>query len=145
VSPEADAHEPNNARAPATLIRIDNVRFQQCSADDPALTLASFDVVMVMNLLRLLRHLSAGLRRIHDLVPGGLFISKTPCIGDRGVGVRIVIPQLRAVALPLTRASSASTQLTTLIASSGFEIRETAMYPGKTRSFSVVAHRAADS
>jgi len=62
----------------------------------------SFDVVMVMSLLHLLRHLSAGLRRIHDLVPGGLFISKTPCIGDRGVGVRIVIPQLRAVALPLT-------------------------------------------
>jgi hypothetical protein len=72
------------------------------SADDPALTLASFDVVMVMNLLHLLRHLSAGLRRIHDLVSGGLFISKTPCIGDRRVGVRIVIPQLRAVALPLT-------------------------------------------
>ncbi|HET7538834.1 MAG TPA: methyltransferase domain-containing protein [Polyangiaceae bacterium] len=134
------------ARAKARSQGVANVRFQQCSADDPALIPASFDVVMAMNLLHLLRDHSAQLRRIHDLVrPGGLFISKTPCIGDQGVGLRVVIPVLRAFGLAPHVSFVTERSLTTLITSSGFSIRETGMYPSKTRSFFVVAQRAAES
>jgi 2-polyprenyl-3-methyl-5-hydroxy-6-metoxy-1,4-benzoquinol methylase len=38
------------------------------------------------------------LRRVRELLrPGGLFISKTPCVGDQGLFLRIVIALMRAV------------------------------------------------
>jgi SAM-dependent methyltransferase len=106
--------------------------------------LESFDVVMAMNLLHLLDDLPARLQRIRELVrPRGLFISKTPCIGDQSLALRMVIPVLRAAGLAPYVNFVTERSLSTEITSLGFEVQETGMYPEKSRSLFVVARKAA--
>lgn len=59
---------------------------------------ALFDAVLGFNYLHLVHDLPGTLQRIHGLLaPGGLFISKTPCIGAMNVFIRAAIPVMRAV------------------------------------------------
>lgn len=59
---------------------------------------APFDVVCAFNLLHLLEDLDAGLAALAaQLRPGGLLIGKTPCIGERGPLIRLMILAMRAV------------------------------------------------
>ncbi|MGC4087220.1 MAG: class I SAM-dependent methyltransferase [Polyangiaceae bacterium] len=131
------------ATAKAAARGVANVNFRSCTADDPTLALESFDVVMAMNLLHLCDDLEGTMRRIHQLVrPGGLFISKTPCLGDRGFGLRLIIPVMRALGIAPYVSFVTEPSLTAAIAASGFEVQETGMYPMRTRSFFVVARKA---
>lgn len=58
-----------------------------------------FDAVLGFNYLHLVRDLSGTLRRIHDLLAAeGLFISKTPCVGDMNPLLRLaLLPAMRAI------------------------------------------------
>jgi len=61
-----------------------------------------YDAVIAFNLFHLVRDLPPTLRTIHGLLgPGGLFISKTPCMRDMKLGVvmQVVIPAAVAVGL----------------------------------------------
>jgi len=121
---------------------VTNVQFRRCTLDDAALGERSCDVLMAMNLLHLLPAIPEQLRRIRALVrPGGLFISKTPCIGDQGLAVRLAIPVLRAVGAAPYVSFVTERSLTADIAGAGFAVQETGMYPLKSRSFFVVARR----
>jgi len=122
---------------------VTHVRFRQCTAADPALGVESFDVVMAMNLLHLLEDLPAELGRIHELVrPGGLFISKTPCVGEQNFALRVVIPVMRATGLAPYVSFVTERSLSADITGAGFVVEETGMYPKKSRSFFVVARKA---
>ncbi|HEY3493642.1 MAG TPA: class I SAM-dependent methyltransferase [Polyangiaceae bacterium] len=123
---------------------VNNVSFRQATLDDAELGRESFDMVVAMNLLHLLDDLPARLRRVRELVrPGGLFVSKTPCIGDQGFAMRMVIPVLRAVGFAPYVNFVSERSLAADIERAGFEVRETGMYPQKSRSYFVVARRAA--
>ncbi|MEO0750423.1 MAG: class I SAM-dependent methyltransferase [Pseudomonadota bacterium] len=53
---------------------------------------APYDAVMGFSLLHLVDDLPETLCAVHSqLRPGGLFLSKTPCLGDAGLGVRLLI------------------------------------------------------
>ena len=122
---------------------LSHVRFRRCTPDDAELGAMSFDVVMAMNLLHLIDDVPALLRRIHELVrPGGLFISKTPCVGDQGLTVRVMIPLMRAAGIAPYVTFVTELSLSADIAQAGFELQETGMYPKKSRSFFVVARKA---
>jgi SAM-dependent methyltransferase len=111
--------------------------------EDESLRGQPYDVVLAMNLLHLLDELPARLRRIHELVaPGGLFVSKTPCIGDLGFAFKLVIPLMRAAGLAPYVSFVTERSLGEDIAAAGFELLETGMYPRKSRSFFVVARKA---
>lgn len=105
-----------------------------------------FDAVLAFSVLHLVPDLPAALRGVRDrLPPGGLFISKTICLGDLGLWLRGLVPAMRLVGLAppvrfLTRAA-----LEREIAAAGFEIVETADYPAKQAARFVVARRAAAS
>jgi len=130
------------ATAKANAEAVSHVRFQRCTLDDEALAAGSFDVVMAMNLLHLLDDLPARLARIRELVrPGGLFLSKTPCIGDQGFALRVVIPLLRAVGRAPFVSFVTERSLVADIEAAGFALEETGMYPKKSRGFFVVARR----
>jgi len=118
----------------------ERLRFSEGDLDDPALHAGSFDVVLAFNLLHLLADTSAALRRIHSLLrAGGLFISKTPCVGDSSKVLRAVIPILRGFGqAPFVNFVKQAT-LQNDIASAGFEILETGLYPAKSQSLFVVA------
>ncbi len=58
----------------------------------------SFDAVLCFNYLHLVRDIRGTLCRIHSLLaPGGVFVSKTPCVGDMNVLIRFALPMMRAV------------------------------------------------
>ncbi|WP_457582365.1 class I SAM-dependent methyltransferase [Ensifer canadensis] len=58
-----------------------------------------FDIVLGFNYLHLVRDLAGTLGHIHALLtPQGLFISKTPCVGDMNPLIRLaLLPAMRAI------------------------------------------------
>lgn len=130
------------ARTKAERAGVSQVSFRRCTLDDESLAVGSFDVVMAMNLLHLLTDLPARLSRIAELVrAGGRFISKTPCIGDQGLALRVAIPLLRTVGLAPFVNYVTERSLVAQLEAAGFVLEETAMLPKKSRSFFVVARR----
>jgi len=64
--------------------KIDNVKFIKTSLFDERFHSSSFDIVMAFYVLHFFEDIDAVLKRIHDLlVPGGVFISETTCLGDK--------------------------------------------------------------
>jgi 2-polyprenyl-3-methyl-5-hydroxy-6-metoxy-1,4-benzoquinol methylase len=130
------------ATAKARAAGTTNVHVRTCTLEDPALAPHSFDVVIAMNLLHLLDHIPTRLLRIRELLrPSGLFISKTPCVGDQGLVVRIIVPLMRAVGVAPYVNFITERSLTAEIVKAGFDMQETGMYPQKSRSLFVVARK----
>jgi len=128
------------ANEKARAAGVSHVHFRTCTLDDPALAPESFDAVLAMNLLHLLDDIPSRLARIRSLLrPGGVFISKTPCLGDQGFILRVVVTLLRAVGRAPYVNFLRERSLGAAIANAGFEVLETGMYPQKSRSFFVVA------
>lgn len=132
----AQAH----ARPPA-----DNVTFLRADAFDPGLRKGSFDVVMGFNLFHLVEDVPTTFARVHQLLaPDGLFISKTPCIGERSLGfkfglMRRLIPLMQWMGkAPFVRFEKIE-GLEQQITAAGFEIIETGNYPVRPPSHFVVA------
>jgi ubiquinone/menaquinone biosynthesis C-methylase UbiE len=132
------------AKAKAQAAGVNNVRFQTCTLDEPSLAAEPFDAVLAMNLFHLLPDIPARLRRVRELIrPGGLFISKTPCVGDQGLVMRAAIPILQLVGIAPFINFVTERSLLDDVKSAGFEVLETGMYPQKTHSFFIVARRQA--
>jgi ubiquinone/menaquinone biosynthesis C-methylase UbiE len=74
-----------------------NLEFQVADADAPVFGQARYDAVLAFNVLHLVSDLDAALTSVLSaLAPGGLFISKTPCIVDMGPLVaRVLLPVMR--------------------------------------------------
>jgi len=73
-----------------------NLTFQVAQAED--FGPGHFDVVFAQNYLHLLRDLPGTLAHVHRLLPeGGVFISKTPCLGTAPFYIRWLVPVLQAV------------------------------------------------
>lgn len=74
------------------------LQFRLADADAPVTEQSAYDVVLAFNLLHLVTDLAQALSSASDaLKPGGLLISKTPCLNE----MNPLIPKL---ALPLMRA-----------------------------------------
>jgi 2-polyprenyl-3-methyl-5-hydroxy-6-metoxy-1,4-benzoquinol methylase len=132
------------ATAKARASGVQNVEFRTTTVEDAALERSSFEVVMAMNLLHLVEDLGAFLQRAHELIrPGGLFVSKTPCVGEQGLLLRVVIPVMRVLGFAPYVNFVTEASLTADIGETGFDVIETGMYPEKSRSFFVVAQKAA--
>lgn len=124
-----------------------NVTFQVGDVFDPGLEAGAFDVVLAFNLFHLLADAGAQFERIHALLPtGGLFISKTPCIGESSLGfkftlIRAVLPVMQALGkAPFVR-SYKTPELVGEIKAAGFEVIETGNFPAKPPGHLVVARK----
>lgn len=122
-----------------------NVTFAVCDAFDSALEPGSYDVVLALNLVHLIPDAPAFMDRVRALLaPGGLFISKTPCLAEPGLGLKFsilkaAIPVMQWVGkAPYVRFLSIA-DLRRQIETAGFEIVETANYPARPPSHFVVA------
>ena len=119
--------------------------FLAATAEDPALRAGQHDAVLAFNYLHLVRDLPGTLRRIHALLAdGGLFISKTPCLGDMNPLIRLaLLPAMRAIGkAPYAGAFSASA-LERQLAAAGFEILATEIHAdgGSDRRPYIVARK----
>ncbi|HEY9095794.1 MAG TPA: class I SAM-dependent methyltransferase [Hydrogenophaga sp.] len=73
--------------------------FEVADADTPSDEPGTFDAVLAFNLLHLVSDLHGTMQGVWQaLRPGGLFISKTPCVGEMSPLIRLLaIPAMRAV------------------------------------------------
>lgn len=124
-----------------------NVTFLAADVFDPTLEPGVFDVVLGFNLFHLVPDAGAEFARIHDLLPeGGLFISKTPCIGEPSLGfkfglLRMLVPLMQRLGkAPFVRYFK-TWELVAEIEAAGFEVLETGNYPAKPPSHLVVARK----
>lgn len=127
--------------------RAQNVDFLVADVFDPSLKAGGFDVVMGFNLLHLVTDMPAMLGRIHALlVPDGLFVSKTPCLGEPALGfkfglIKRAIPVMQWLGkAPFVRFESIA-GLERDITDAGFDIVETGNYPLHPPNHFVVARR----
>ena len=86
------------AREKLAAHAMPQLSFAVADADAPGLGQATYDVVLAFNLLHLVSDLDHALKlAVQALRPGGLLISKTPCIAEMN-------PLIPYLALPLMRA-----------------------------------------
>jgi ubiquinone/menaquinone biosynthesis C-methylase UbiE len=74
-----------------------NLELQVADADSPVFGEGGYDVVLAFNVLHLVADLDSALRSVvQALAPGGLFVSKTPCIAEMSPLVsKLLIPVMR--------------------------------------------------
>ncbi|MEO1533657.1 MAG: methyltransferase domain-containing protein, partial [Pseudomonadota bacterium] len=104
------------------------------------------DAVLAFNLLHLLPDLSRDLSRIAaTLPPGGYFISKSLCLADARLlmklALTVVLPLMRLVGRAPRVAFLTRRALEDAITGAGFEIIETADLPASPPSRFIVARR----
>ena len=129
------------AQARPEVQALPQLTFRVADAGDMAG--APFDGVLAFNLLHLVPDLPAGLAAIRAaLRPGGLLLSKTPCLAELSALLRLVVPPLRLVGLAPRVAWLSRAGLQAQIAAVGFEILETGDYPARRAQHFIVARRS---
>ena len=121
---------------------IDNVEFTHADVDDNNLSNNSFTKVLAFNIFHLVDDVSKNLNRLHDLLnDGGLLISETPCLGERGWLVRslIIFAQKIGIAPPILNLTYKD--LESLISGSNFAIIESEVLDAMSKTYWVVAKK----
>jgi SAM-dependent methyltransferase len=101
-----------------------NVELQVADADAPVFGQACYDVALAFNVLHLVSDLDGTLAVVADaLVPGGLFISKTPCIAEMNPLVpKLLLPVMRLFGKAPPVLSLRTTDLRAALTRHGFTI-----------------------
>lgn len=122
---------------------VDNITNLKAGVGDPALG-NNYDAVLALNLFHLTDNPSEAIMQCREMVkPGGLFISKTPCL--EGAWGLLRVPGFFMYHLgrwPRVRFFSVR-KLERMITEAGFEIVESGNYPRTPPSRYVVARRKA--
>ncbi|MBX9615168.1 MAG: methyltransferase domain-containing protein [Caulobacteraceae bacterium] len=106
---------------------VPTLAFRIATAESSLLEAGSFSAVLGFNYLHMVRDLAGTLGRIHTLLaPGGLFISKTPCLGDMNPLLGLVLlPGMRAIGKAPFVSVFRQTELCRQISAAGFELLST--------------------
>lgn len=130
------------ARRKASEARTENATFAAEDTLSNGRPDAPFDVVMGFNVFHLLREPGWGLASAMKLVrPGGLFISKTPCLKGANLLYPIMIPLMRLIGKAPYVAFFTVEQLEAMITDAGGEILETGTFPKSPPSRFIVARK----
>ena len=120
------------AKEKVVKTQINNARFEQADAFDQQLGDFSFSAVLALNIFHLVDDIPKVLSRLRDLLPpGGLLISQTPCLGERGWFFRALIGALQKVGVAPVISELKILDLESLVLSSGFDIVETTIWDEK--------------
>lgn len=105
----------------------------------------SFDVVMGFSAVHLVPDLGDGLAQVHRLLkPGGLFISKTPCLGDMNPMILAALPIMRFFGKAPNVLVFTSGELQAAMTAAGFDLVDVERHASKgkdTRPFIVARRR----
>ncbi len=122
--------------------QVDNINFDQIDAFDQRLLSNSFSDVVAFNIFHLLDDVPKALARLHDLLAaGGLLISQTPCLGERGWIFKSLISLVQKLGIAPPILSLTIGELESLVSSSNFEIIETKIWDEKTMVQWIVARK----
>lgn len=121
-----------------------NLRFLQADADEVH-GRNQFDAVMVFNLLHLIEEPASVLASVHaQLKPGGLMLTKTPCLGELGLPIRLIVRIMNLLGLAPDVTYFSIHEHMEAIESAGFEIETQVCFDAAQRSPFVVARKPAD-
>jgi ubiquinone/menaquinone biosynthesis C-methylase UbiE len=133
------------AREKAKAEGCSNATFEVARPEAAPWANESFDVAFGFNVLHLVAEREAALRGVHRLLrPGGVFISKTPCLKEMNPLIRIAVPLMQLIGKAPHVAFLSAEDLEHEIAAAGFEIIEIARHASRgkdVRPF-VVARKA---
>ncbi|MDJ1157412.1 class I SAM-dependent methyltransferase [Chelatococcus sp. SYSU_G07232] len=111
-----------------------NVAFEVATPDAAPWPDESFDVALGFNVLHLVAAREAALNGVHRLLkPGGLFISKTPCLKEMNPLVRIAVRVMQVFGKAPYVAFLSAADLEREMAAAGFEIIERARHASRGR------------
>jgi len=123
-------------------LKVDNVKFNQIDVFDQRLESNSFSAILAFNIFHLVDNAPKVLARLNDLLaPGGLLISQTPCLGERGRFFKSMISLAQKLGLAPTIRSLRITELESLVSGSNFEILETKIWDEKFAAQWIVARK----
>lgn len=124
--------------------KLENIRFIHATIFDEALSSETYDVVMAFNILHLVENTPQVLHRIHKLLkPGSVFISSTPCLGEKKSFVRSFLLSLFLLSgkiglIPPVNIFTVD-DLRNMITSSNFNTVETNIFDDEPPNFFVIA------
>ncbi|EJN05341.1 class I SAM-dependent methyltransferase [Phyllobacterium sp. YR531] len=102
---------------------ISGLAFRTATAEMITSEDGSFNAILGFNYLHLVRDLPGTLRQIHALLAAdGLFVSKTPCVGDMNPLIQLVLPIMRGFGLAPYAGVFKTRDLNKLISAAGFDI-----------------------
>jgi 2-polyprenyl-3-methyl-5-hydroxy-6-metoxy-1,4-benzoquinol methylase len=125
-----------------------NVTFSHATIFDRTLEPASYDAVLAFNIFHLLQDAEGVMARIHELLaPGGLLISVTPCLAEKGTPINRVLLGIvrlgtRVRLVPPIRFFTIG-QLHEALAGAALQVTETHGMGGDVPEYFVVARKAA--
>jgi ubiquinone/menaquinone biosynthesis C-methylase UbiE len=97
--------------------------FRAATAEALSPETVQFNAVLGFNYLHLVRDLPGTLCRIHALLAAeGLFISKTPCVGEMNPLIRLALPAMRAIGMAPYAGVFRAAELSQQICAAGFDI-----------------------
>lgn len=132
ISPEMIAI----ARAKAIAEGCANARFEVGAPDAAGFPDAAFDIALGFNVLHLIVAREAALREVHRLLrPGGLFISKTPCLSEMILLIRYAVPVMQFFGKAPYVAFFTGAELEEEMVTAGFEIVERDRHGSKRGDF----------
>jgi ubiquinone/menaquinone biosynthesis C-methylase UbiE len=95
---------------------------------------ATFNAALAFNVLHLIEARTEALASLHRLLkPGGLFISKTPCLKEMTSFIVMLVPLMQMFGQAPYVASFTAEQLEREIAAAGFEIIERARHSSRAK------------
>lgn len=119
-----------------------NIDFLQADVFDERLAPESYDVVMSHNLFHLVENLPKTLGRVSELLkPNGLMITKTPCVGEMGPFIKMVLPVMQMFGKAPFVDTFKKSEFEALVLDEGFKILEKGSYPEKSPSLYIVAQK----
>ena len=121
-----------------------NAGFVTAGIAPPEADALPYDAVLAFNLLHLIEDLDGALAAIHAQVkPGGLFISKSGCIGEMTWVFRPLIRAMQLIGKAPYVSVLKKPELEAAIARAGFDLEESRCFTGAPESLYVVARRPA--
>ncbi|PZO01281.1 MAG: SAM-dependent methyltransferase [Alphaproteobacteria bacterium] len=134
------------AREKHAATPVPSLTFQVGTVEDPILEVGRYNAVLGYNYLHMVRDVPAALARIHALLaPGGLFVSKTPCLGDMNPLLSLVLlPVMRAIGKAPHVSVFKRVEFCELLTAAGFDILATENHAtkGNDRRPFVVARKS---
>lgn len=129
------------ARNKARAAGVDNVTFEQADISALSEPADSYDIVLGLSILHLLRDPDAVIGKVHTMLrPGGLFITSTTCLGDTLAAFKYIAPLGRAVGLLPQLHVMTRAELLDKFTHAGFTIAHQWL-PGRGKALFVVAEK----
>jgi ubiquinone/menaquinone biosynthesis C-methylase UbiE len=134
------------AEQKAASRKIENIHFTRTTIFEASYAEESFDAVMAFNILHLLANAREAIQRInYFLKPGGIFISSTPCLGEKKSMVNhlltplVMIPS-RLRIIPYVQFYKIPA-LEEILAQTKFQIVETKIFTDGLSDYLIVARK----